>query len=240
MSSLYCRLLAVTLALLSTDIMSAVNPDHTQPRSIQVNGIGKAYAPPDKADITLVVEAQAKTVELARNQSAATMSTVLQSIKEAGIADRDIQTRAVSLYPNYSPDTANKVIGYQSNNQIVVAVRDLNKASALIDDAVRVGGNAVRLQGISFSLANPEDVLVKAREKAFANAKAKAEQYAKLANVTLDAPLQISEGGDTSHGPIIFGDTTNMRAAIADRVSMPLQPGEQEILVVVDVLFGIH
>ena len=128
----------------------AATSDNQRPRSIHVNGTGKVSAAPDKADLTLSVEVQAKTAEAARNQAAKAMEALIKTIRNQGVAEKDIQTRSVSLYPNYAPDGNNKIIGYQLSNQVAVCIRDLDKASDIIDSAVLAGGNATRVQGISF------------------------------------------------------------------------------------------
>jgi uncharacterized protein len=231
------------LVLVSTLLMSNANAethDNQPPRSIHVNGTGKVSVKPDKADLTLSVEVQAKTAEAARNQAAVAMEALINAIKNADVADKDIQTRSVSLYPTYSPDTANKIIGYQLSNQVAVCIRDINNASDIIDSAVRAGGNSTRVQGINFGVDNPESALRDAREKAYANAKMKAEQYAKLAGVSLSSPLHISEGSDMPATPMPYGEVRMMKSAMADSASTPVQVGEQEVSVTVDVMFGIE
>ena len=210
-----------------------------QPRSIHVNGMGKVAVKPDKADLVLSVEVQAKTAEAARNQAAKAMAELIKAVKSQEVADKDIQTRSVSLYPNYSPDTANKIIGYQLSNQVAVCIRDIDKVSDVIDAAVQAGGNSTRVQGVNFGIDNPESALVKAREFAYANAKLKAEQYAKLAGVSLAAPLHISEGTEIPVVPMPYSEMRTMKASMAD-ASTPVQAGEQEVSVTVDVVFGIE
>jgi len=214
--------------------------DNHHPRSIHVSGTGKFSVAPDKADLTLSVEIQAKTAEAARNQAASAMDALIKAVKNEAVADKDIQTRSVSLYPNYSPDTTNKIIGYQLSNQVAICIRDINKASAIIDTAVKAGGNATRVQGINFAIDNPEPTLAKARDLAYANAKIKAEQYAKLAGVALGSPLHISEGSDIAPTPMPYGEMRMMKTAMADGASTPVQAGEQEVTVTVDVMFGIQ
>jgi uncharacterized protein len=233
----------VTLFLVSAYLMTNANAetqDNQRPRSIHVSGIGKVSVAPDKADLTLSVEVQAKTAEAARNQAANSMEALIKAVKNEGLASKDIQTRSVSLYPNYSPDTANKIVGYQLTNQVAVCIRDISKASNIIDIAVKAGGNSTRVQGISFSIENPESALAQAREKAYANAKMKAEQYAKLATVTLGSALHISEGTDIPTMPMPYGEARMMKAAMAESASTPVQVGEQEVTVSVDVMFGIQ
>lgn len=228
--------------LLSTNLMLTANaetPSSHSPRSIHVNGIGKISVAPDKADLTLSVEIQAKTAEAAREQAAVTMESLIKAVESLDIANKDIQTRSVSLYPSYSPDTANKIVGYQLSNQVAICIRDISKTSDVIDAAVKAGGNSARVQGISFAIENPESALSKAREKAYANAKEKAGQYAKLAGVSLGAPLHISEGSDVSAVPMPYGEARMMSAKSASS-STPVQTGEQEVSVTVDVIFGIQ
>ena len=233
----------LSLVLMSTHLMTNANAetlDSQRPRSIHVSGTGKVSVAPDKADLTLSVEVQAKTAEAARNQAANTMAALIKAVKNEDVADKDIQTRSVSLYPNYSPDTANKIIGYQLTNQVSVCIRDINKASDIIDSAVKAGGNSIRLQGISFAIDKPESALADAREKAYANAKIKAEQYAKLAGVSLGSPLHISEVTDIPATPMPYGEMRTMKAAMSDSASTPVQAGEQEVSVTVYVMFGIE
>ncbi len=214
--------------------------DAQRPRSIRVNGSGKVFVAPDKAELTLSVEVQARTAESARKQAANAMDALIKAVKNEGVADRDIQSRSVSLYPNYSSDTANKIIGYQLTNQVSVVIRDIDKASDVIDSAVSAGGNFTRVQGIGFSIENPDSAFAVAREKAYANAKIKAEQYAKLAGVTLDSPLQISEGSYTAPAPMPYGEMMMAKTAMSDGAPTPVQAGEQEVKVDVDVIFGIQ
>lgn len=233
----------LSLVLMSIQLMSTANAetlDNQRPRSIHVSGTGKVSVTPDRADLTLSVEVQAKTAETARNLAANSMEALIKSVKNAGVADKDIQTRSVSLYPNYSPDTTNKIVGYQLSNQVAVCIRDINKASDIIDSAVKAGGNTTRVQGISFAIDKPESALAEAREKAYANATMKAEQYAKLSGVTLGSPLHISEGSDMPPVPMPYAEMRTMKAAMADSASTPVQAGEQDVSVTVDVMFGIQ
>jgi uncharacterized protein len=228
--------------LVGTQMISRANAEtmeHQRPRSIHVNGTGKVSVAPDKADLTLSVEVQAKTAEDARNQAAVAMEALIKAVKAKDVADKDIQTRSVSLYPNYSPDGANKIIGYQLSNQVAVCIRDINKVSDVIDSAVKAGGNSTRVQGVSFAVENDDKPLAQARDLAYSNAKVKAQQYAKLAGVTLGTPLHISEGNAVSPMPVPYGEM-KMQAAAMGGASTPVQAGEQELTVTVDVVFGIQ
>lgn len=214
--------------------------DLHRPHSIQVNGQGRVSIEPDKADLTLSVEVQAKSAEAARDQAAATMTALIKAVKEENVADKDIQTSYVSLYPIYGQDGANKISGYQLANRVTVVIHDVSKVSAIIDAAIKAGGNPVRVQGISFGVNNPEAALSQAREKAYADARAKAEQYAKLANVTLGRAMHITEGGGAPPMPRPYAEMSVMRSSIGAGNPTPIQAGEQEVSVTVEVVFGVE
>jgi len=214
--------------------------DHHRPHSIQVDGLGRVSIAPDKADLTLSVEVQAKSAEAARDQAAAAMTALIKAVKDENVADKDIQTRYVSLYPIYGQDNANKINGYQLANRVTVCIRDISKVSAIIDSAVKAGGNPVRVQGINFAIDNPDAALAQARDKAYASARAKAEQYAKLAGVTLGRAMHITEGGDIPPMPKPYAEMSVMRGAMGDSNSTPIQAGEQEVSVTVNVIFGVE
>ncbi len=78
-----------------------------------------------------------------------------------------------------------------------------------------------------------------AREKAYVNARAKAEQYAKLAGVTLGRAMHISEGAGASPMPVPYAEMSMMRGAVAASAPTPIQVGEQEVTVTVNVIFGV-
>ncbi|MGR9088150.1 MAG: SIMPL domain-containing protein, partial [Gammaproteobacteria bacterium] len=175
--SIPARYSACLLLICILSAAKAEDNDNHYPNVIQVNGTGHVTVAPDRADLSLSVEVQAKNAETARNQAAASMTALINAVKNQEVASEDIQTRHVSLHPVYAPSSANKVTGYQLANQVTVVIRDIDKISAIIDGAVMAGGNAVRVQGIRFAVEQPDIALSKAREKAYAAARAKAEQY---------------------------------------------------------------
>jgi uncharacterized protein YggE len=122
---------------------------------------------------------------------------------------------------------------------VAVVVRDLDKLGEIMDAAVNAGGNLTRIQGVSFSITNPDKALATAREEAYRDAKIKAEQYAKLAGISLGDPLHISEGSQIPPIPMPYGDIRAMKATMPESEPTPVQVGEQEVSVTVDVMFGI-
>ncbi|SJM91476.1 26 kDa periplasmic immunogenic protein [Crenothrix polyspora] len=220
--------------------MSAAHAEgvkHHRPNSIHVSGLGRVSVRPDKADLNLAVEVHTKTAKAAREQAAKAMSVVIDAVKGLGVAEKDIQTSYVSLSPEYAE--GNKIVGYQLSNQLMVCVRDVDKAGTVIDAAVQAGGNATRVQGMSFAVDNSTEALIQARAKAYQDAHSKAEQYAKLAGVTLGRAMHINEGSGVSPAPVPYADGAFMMMK-SSAPSTPVQVGEQEVSVNVDIVFGVE
>ena len=75
---------------------------------------------------------------------------------------------------------------------MTIRLHDVTKVASVIDTLVGAGANDIG--GINFMVSQASKLLDDAREQAIADARRKAEIYAKAAGVTLGAPLSISEG----------------------------------------------
>lgn len=208
-----------------------------QVHGISVSGTGEASGAPDLALIDLGVSAEAKTVEEARDTAAEAMNDVLDAIKDDGVADEDIQTRQFRIEPEYEyPDGERVLTGFRVTNIVQVKVRDLDRVSQVIDDVADAAGDVVQVQSLSFTIDEPEALRAEAREEAMADARAKAESLADLAGVKLGEPLSINES-IVGVPPMPY-----LEAAPAGRGGAevtPIEPGELEVSVSVDVLYAI-
>ncbi len=203
---------------------------------IRVAGTGRAAVKPDVALINLGVEARASTAEAARSEAAQAMTAVLEAARKSGVQDKDMQSTWVGLNPVYAPDTDSRISGYMVSHQLTLKVRDVDSAGTVLDAAVKAGGDAARLHGLSFGVDEPKAAEVEARVKAYLDAVARGKQYAELAGVTLGKPIRISEAGTGIAPPIPLGAIARMEADIAT----PVQSGEQEVTMAVEVVFSIE
>lgn len=208
-----------------------------QAEGIRVSGTGEASGPPDLAVLDLGVLAEAKTVEKARDIAAEAMNDVLDALKDDGVADEDIQTRQFRIDPEYEfPDGKRELIGFRVSNMVQVKVRDLDSVGEVIDDVAEAAGDIVQVHNLRFTIEEPEELEAQARREAVAEARSKAESLADLAGVKLGEPLSINE----SFGPrpIPFFEAPLAVGRGAAEVT-PIEPGELEVSVSVDILFAI-
>jgi uncharacterized protein YggE len=217
-------------------------------RTVSVTGSGTANVTPDVAVITLGVQTDAKTARAALDENNKQMDTVVTALKQAGIANADIRTQAIQLYPRYdqpvqpAPDQpdqpgqsgqANNLSGFTAANTVEVTVRNIDNLGTLIDQAVTAGSN--QIQGMRFDVSSPNQTLDQAREAAMADATRKAQQLAKLADSSLGQVISITEG---SRGPIFFqASGAEMRDEAA---SVPVEPGSQAVTVDVQVTWELQ
>jgi hypothetical protein len=203
------------------------------PAAITVTGEATVSAPPDLAQIDAGVSSDAKSAREASDANNAAMGKILLALKGAGIAENDFQTSRLSLQPQYAPNRAgpSPVIGYRASNRVTVRVREPNKLAGVIDTLVSAGANDIG--GIAFTVSNASKLLDGAREQAVADARRKAETYAKAAGVTLGAPVNISE--ESNPGPVAFRRNVAGMAASPT----PVAQGEETLHVTVSVSWAI-
>jgi uncharacterized protein YggE len=214
----------------------AVEPNLPEGNAISVTGTGRVLIRPDTADVRLGVLVQRPTATEARDAAATAMTNVVDVIKKAGIADQDIQTAMLSLQPVYDYNkNANPppLVGFQVTNTVNVVVRDLAKVGDLIDDAIAAGATTV--DGVYFRVNDPSGAESQARKAAVDDAKAKAEALASAAGVRIVTVIGISEVS----GPAPMPATYERAAVAADGGSTPVQPGQLEISVSVQVVYSL-
>ena len=212
----------------------------SQQEGIWVTGYGKVSAVPDMATLSLGIEAQDTTVASAQTRAAEAMDAVMAALRDGGVAAKDIQTRYFNIYrvTRWDRETEEEVVtGYRVSNMVSAKVRKVDQVGAIIDAAVRAGGDLTRVDGVAFSVDEPAPYLEEAREEAMADAKARAEQLAALAGVKLGRPTSISETGAYSPTPI-YAPRVQFEMAEA-AVGTSISAGETEISLTVQVIYAI-
>jgi len=219
---------ALASALLTAPALAQVIP----PAAISVTGEATVSVPPDLAEIDGGVTSEAKTAREASEANNTAMGKVLQALKGAGIEEKDVQTSRLSLQPQSAPNRSgpSAIAGYRASNRVTVRVRDVTKVANVIDTLVGAGANEIG--GINFVVSQASKLLDEARERAVADARRKAEIYAKAAGVTLGAPLSISEEGNSAPVPY-------RRMAAGMAASAPVAQGEETLAVTVSVSWAI-
>jgi uncharacterized protein YggE len=197
-------------------------------RTITVTGSGAAFAVPNRAAFSFGVTTQAKTATAALNGNNAEMRKVIDAIKRAGVAARDVRTSSVSLSPRYSQN-GEDIVGYTASNTVDATIRGISRAGAVVDAAVGAGANQV--SGPTFTRSDEAVLYRRALAAAVANARGKAQTLAGAGRVRLGRVRSIVE---SSAGPVPIAETA--RAA----PEVPIEPGTQRIEASVTVEFALR
>src|SRR5947209_19672807 len=224
-------LAAVAATLLAAPAWAQTVP----PPAISVTGEATVSVAPDQAQIDGGVTSDARTAREASDANNAAMGKVLLALKGAGIEEKDYQTSRLSLQPQFATpskasERAQGILSFRASNRVTVKIRDVTKVANVIDVLVSAGANEIG--GIHFTVTQASKVLDEAREKAIADARRKAEIYAKAAGVTLGEPISISEEGAPT--PMFRGKMAAPMAAGA-----PVAQGEETLSVTVSVTWAI-
>src|SRR4029078_4349439 len=147
-------ILMASVAATCGDTTIRTDPGSGNPiNGITVRGTGKVTGATDIAQIQLGVSTLAPTVQEARDQAAASLDAMIASVKRNGVADKDIQTQQFNIQPEYDYRNNEQTLrGFRINNVVSVKLRDINKTSKVVDDAVQAGGNDTQIQGIFFTI----------------------------------------------------------------------------------------
>lgn len=203
---------------------------------ISVNGHGDVSVTPDIATIWMGVQVQAATTQEALDTLSEKANALVATLTALGIADEDIQTSGLSLWPVYGND-GTTVTGYQASNNVSVTVRELDRAGEVIDAAQGFVGEGFTLGGINFESSDPEAAMQEARVEAIENARVRAEQYAAAAGAEVGDVLQIIEQGTAN---VVMTRAATAMDAAEGAASMPIEPGQQEMTADVTVVFELR
>jgi len=229
--------MVIGLAGCATD--NRINTGNGNQTGIWVSGTGKVYATPDIAELSLGVEAQAATVAEAQAIANEAMSDVIAALTAAGIADEDIQTQYFSIteVTTWDPGKEEPVItGYEVTNTVVVTIREVDEAGDIIDDVVAAGGDYIRINGINFTVEDPNIYYAQARVLAINYAKAKAEQMANLTGVELGEVIYITENSYMPSSNYYDGRVV----AVPEVGSTSISIGQLEVTTTVTIAYAIN
>ncbi|MDX6286742.1 MAG: uncharacterized protein QOG53_2227 [Frankiales bacterium] len=210
----------------------------SQNKGVTVSGLGRVTGTPDVLNIRLGVDLRRPDVGTALRAANATLAHVRDAFHANGVASNDMQTSGLSIQPAYT--NKGKVDGYQVTESLNAKLRDLGRAGKTISAATAAGGNSVRIDSVYFDLENDTALVKSARTAAFAEAKAKAKQYADAAGRELGAVTSVSEV--VAQPPSLLQDRFMAFPQTAGTAgsSVPIEPGTQDVTVTVTVVWSLR
>ena len=193
---------------------------------------------PDLAVMSAGVSSLAPTAVAALQANSAKMTRMVAAVRAAGVAERDIQTRGISIAADYAyVNNAQQFRGYRASNTVSIRSRDIPGLGKFLDALVAAGGN--QIEGPSFTVEKPEPLIAQARGRALVSAQANADALARQAGYKRARLLALSESSGRAFGQQLR--TFDVEAQSAPRpVSAPVAPGEVSTSVTVNGTYRLE
>lgn len=237
------RILLATLlaaaAVPAAPAMAQVTTGLAQPITgtrLELTATGEATRVPNLAMISAGVVTRAATATAALQQNSARMERVLAALRRVGIAERDIQTSAISLNPEYQyqENQPPRLVAYTASNQVTIRFRDIRNSGQVLDILVAEGAN--QISGPNMTIERPEEALDEARTNAVAAGRARAELYARALGKRVARVISVSEGGGYyPPPPMPMAERSVMAAAKTE-----ILPGDQKLQVSLAMVFELQ
>ncbi len=195
--------------------------------SFDVDGEGKVVVIPDQAVVSMGVQEVGYNLKQVQEAINKKMTSLSKSLKDMGISEKDIKTTGYNYYPDWQDKS--KYIAYAS---VQVVVREMDNVSPVMDLVGTLGLDDV--SGPTFGLSDElmNKTVKEARSLAIDKAKAKAEELAGLAGMTLGRIVNVSEGTNKPQNymvrealPVAGGGNAEMKTVT------PVEAGSSEVVV---------
>ena len=230
-----------TLLLLPIASLAACGDKPADPRGVDhdetllsVSATGRSETRPDEARFTAGVSSIAASADAATQRNNETMAKVAAALKAFGVAEKDLQTRQLTV--NRIDWGANRG-KYEAVNQVEVRMRAVDKAGEAVAATTQAGANV--LSGPTLRVSDQEAATKSAYAAAYRAARARADAYAGAAGLKIDRVLTIRDGGGGESPPMAYDFAYEQAAPQVVNAAPPFNPGVNESQVSVRVDFAL-
>lgn len=222
----------------------------TATNTITVSGQGEVFAVPDTAEFSVTIQERAKDVSTAQDAMAKKANAIIAYLKGQGVDEKDIKTTDYGINPEYEwnqgvcaggycPPGKQTLTGFTASETLAVKVKDTKKAGDLLAGVGEKG--AFQVSGLSFTVADEDALTAQARDKAIADARAKAEQLADALGVSIVRIVGFNEGGGGAPVPMYARADMAVGLGGASKAAVPeIAVGQNKITSDVSVTYEIR
>ena len=186
------KLLLVSFAILASHFAQAQTQTMIA-NTISVTGEGKMSVVPDQAIISVGSEFKDKDAAKAKALNDAAISKIIAFLKKSGVAEKDFKTQRLNLYK--SRDYQAKQDYFYASQSMSITLHNLDNYEAIMSGLIEAGAN--NINGVEFKSSKVADYQAEIRGKAVADAKLKAEDYAKALNQKIGKAVSVSDSSQT-------------------------------------------
>lgn len=203
---------------------------------LSVTGEGKVDVSPDTAyvDVGITVN-NASTVADTQNTINETNNKIIAAMRKLGVKKEDVKTSNYSIYPNYSLKVGEtqKIEGYNGNVTITIKVKNISLVSLVVEESTKAGAN--QIQGVRFTIDDPDKYREEARNKAIQNAKEQAKKLAQSLGIRLGRVVNVIESSPSQQVPLTLRSVEAVGGVGGG--GPEIQPGTQTVTSTVTLFF---
>lgn len=237
-------LISLLVLLIQAQIIPTSVDTCCKTNQIQASGEGKASAQPDMAVISLRFSEKGKTSADAVKALSGKVNRALAVLKANGYGSDAYETGSINVYPEYNYQNGrSEVVGQQASQTLTVRVRNLDakgqKVGVLVDALAQIDG--INIDSVSFDIYDKTPLQTQARAAAFRDAKAKAEDYASFAGLSVGRVLTIDDFSYVAAPPLAEKRTfavASMAVGGSSDTSVPV--GEQDVSYSTTITFALR
>jgi len=209
-------------------------------RTITVVGEGTENVEPDTAQVNIGVEIVETDIKLANSKASETIDAIVAALQAQGVNNQNLQTSSLNIWIErpYDPaeGTPSDRVLYHVSNQVNVTIRDLSKVGAILDAVIQAGAN--NMYGVTFKVADPSVLESDTRNQAMDDARAKAEELAKLAGLKLGDVISVSEIIGSGTGGLY--NNTQFKAEGLGGGGGGITPGQLQMTTQLQVVYSVQ
>lgn len=207
------------------------------PRLVTTTGVGEVKVVPDEVVIALGVDVLDKDLAKSRAEADARTKKSIDAAMAGGVAEKDIQTTAVSIRPEweYRGPSERVFIGFRTSQTLTIVLRDVAKYEPLLTGLLKAG--VERLDGIHWRSSRMDALHAEARLTAVRSARDKARALAEALGQSIGPAYLIND--EPQFEPVPRMPMYKEMTMAAPDQGAPIAPGEMTITARVTVGFEL-
>ncbi|RKD95719.1 SIMPL domain-containing protein [Halopiger aswanensis] len=172
--------------------------DDSDGREITVSASGEVEAEPDKATISVGVEARGETAEAVTDELAAGAEQLRQAFDDLEIPEENVEEGRYRVRPEPSRDGESEVI--RGTHSFEVTLEDVERVGDVIDAAVEAGADDIGRVNFTLQEETRDQLRKEAIDQALANADDEAAYIADNRGVELAGTKSVTTSDMQVHG----------------------------------------
>jgi len=196
---------------------------------LRFTGTGTVTVRPDTAQIFVSTVAAATTSKAALAAVSRKMTKVQDRLAALGVPRTAMTTNGASTYQDYDSKR------WRAELSLTVQVDDVDRAGRLLAEANGAGADSVG--GPSFSIDDTRAAYAAALRQAIEDARAKAGAAAAQMGVTVGGIVSVDDQAGGVQPPMFAAQRASADSA-GGAVAVPVEPGTQDVVATVTVVFG--